>query len=50
MAGLGKGFLQEKQGVQVKKINRAQRETKAASEKRNGELQLLEGRCGQPAE
>lgn len=36
MAGLAKVPLKEKQGVQAKKTNREERETKAASEKRNG--------------
>jgi hypothetical protein len=35
MAGLGKGLLKEKQGVQAKKINMLEKETKAASKKRN---------------
>lgn len=50
MAGLGKGPLKEKQGVQAKKINTEENETKAASKKRNGDLQLLVGNCGQPAD
>lgn len=41
MAGLGRGPLKEKQGVQAKKINR---------EKKKRQKQLLVGRGGQLAE
>lgn len=37
MAGLGKGPLKKKQGAQAKKINTEKKETKAASEKGNGD-------------
>lgn len=36
MAGLGKGPLKEKQGVQAKKTNREENETKAARMKEWG--------------
>lgn len=44
MEGLGKGPWEEKQGVQAKKINTEEKETKAISKKRNGDLQLLVGK------
>lgn len=47
MAGLGKGPLKEKQGVQAKKINREENETKAARVKERGVAAA--GGDGQPA-